>query len=266
MQSTNPAIRIMASDPQPLPSNDDSFNIMVTGITGSGKTTLISGITGVEGNQTNYGGIAKVDTTEVAPSTCTLQRDITATFWDTPGLQGGSEMRRIGLSQMKEKCPQPDVIIFCIKCVDTRFVVGSENPNVRAMKTLTKHFGKTFWKDAIVTLTFANSFEHHRLNWRGQDTEQKQESFKKEMEEWQECVKYCLSTVGVPQKIVETVTIIPVGYSTDPMLLNGDNWVPKLKALCVNRLHNRTKIPEGGNTKFTSNELLVRQRGLWSVD
>ena len=207
------------------------YNILVTGVTGYGKSTLVSGITGR--TYTDSDKISSVDTVEVTSTDCSLSESATATLWDTPGLLGGSKSPKHILRQMAEKCPCHDLVIHCMKCTDTRLISGHDNSGILSIEILTKHFEVTFWENAIFALTFANNMEQYRPAWRNLTSDEKQESFRKEIDEWDSFIRHNLTEYAeVPQSIADTVSVIPVGHYTVPTLMNGQNWSENFKSLC----------------------------------
>ena len=210
-------------------------NILVTGVTGHGKSSLIAGISGKTCTQGDR--IENSNTIKVAPISCTVGEDIAVTFWDTPGLLSGSKNQKEILKQMADKCPSRDFVLHCIKCTDTRFVSSNTNPAIQVMRILTKYFRKSFWRNAVIVLTFTNCLEVQHPHWGEIADDKKQEAFKKELEEWERFVRNGLhKNSSVPLSIVDTVSVVPVGYSTSPLLLNGENWIENLKTKCCVKL------------------------------
>ena len=121
--------------------NAKSVSILVTGKTGSGKSTPIKGILGL-----NVEGVRQAEEGhDLDPCTATVETyhankdKIAATVWDSPGLQDGRKNEREYLKQMKEKCYKRDLTIYCIKISDTRLVRG--NNEVRPWINSHQHLG-----------------------------------------------------------------------------------------------------------------------------
>ncbi len=213
-------------------------NILVTGVTGSGKSALINGL--IKERLNEGCDISSVNTTEIVSKTCNLN-GANHMIWDTPGLLSGSNNKERLLMEIQEKISSPDLVIFCLKCTDTRFT--KENSGVLAMKILTSELGATFWENAIIALTFANNFEDQRPQWKGLTSEQKQEAFEKEVQLWESCVRKCLiSSIGVQRRSAKNISFIPVGYYDDLRLLDRPNWLVAFKSLCIEKLSKPKRI------------------------
>ena len=231
----------------PKPSG---YNILVTGVTGHGKSSLVAGISGETYTQGDR--IENSDTDKVAPISCTIGEGTTVTFWDTPGLLSGPKNQKEILKEMAEKCPCRDFVLHCIKCTDARLVSNNTNPVIQAMRILTRYFKKSFWRNAVIVLTFADCLEVQHPRWGVITKDEKQKAFKEELEEWKRFVMNGLcKNASVPHSVVETVSVIPVGYSTSPLLLNGENWVENLKTACCEKLSQNTSDQQNNDMMMT---------------
>ena len=120
----------------------------MTGVTGTGKSTLIDGLTGnCRPKRPEHAGICDVDTTEVTPIKYQY-KTIEFTLWDTPGRFKKSALKKL------RKCPiTRGLVVHCIKSTDTRFAYDDQSCG-RAMRKLTTYFGSRYWENAIIALTF----------------------------------------------------------------------------------------------------------------
>ena len=169
--------------------NAKSVRILLTGKTGSGKSTLANGILGLnvenEGAAKEGEEISGACTTEVNEYK-TKKGKVDVTVWDSPGLQDGTKNQDSYVREMKKKCTPRDLTMYCIKVADTRFVRGTDNTDVVAMKKLTKSFGVDFWKNAIVVLTFANTLEALHVRWKFLLSEERATAFQSVIQKWKE--------------------------------------------------------------------------------
>ena len=247
---------------QPKPH---SYNILVTGVTGYGKSDLITGLSGETANTAvpTPSSLEGVHTKEITPISCVLGENVNATFWDTPGLLGGEGLQRDAvtdpkelLTQIAEKCACRDMVVHCMRCTDCRQVSGNDNSGMLSIGILTKQFGVGFWTSAIFALTFANSLEDYRLAWRNLTDSEKQEKFRQEMDQWESFIRSNLTKyAGVPRDIVKTVSVVPVGHYMNPFLLNGQNWIEVLKNECITKL-----FQSASSTRIdTGSRMIVRR-------
>lgn len=209
-----------------------SISMLMTGKTGSGKSTLTNGILGFkEAKQGD--AISGRCTTEV--TSYGIQRNgVQIVVWDSPGLQDGTPFQKDYLEQMKSKCSEVDLTMYCTKVIETRFVRGEENPDVVAMGKLTKALGVKFWKKTIIVLTYANTLEAFNPEWEDLSKEEKAEKFWEKIEEWEKQIKVILiDDIKVPYEIVSEIRIFPAGHTRKPSLPGIDYWLTNLWFQCI---------------------------------
>ncbi len=214
-----------------------SISILLTGKTGSGKSTLTNGILGLKVNDDNAakeGGSIKARCTTEVTMYKQERNGVWITVWDSPGLQDGTEHQDQYLHQIKLKCSQLDLTMYCIKMIETRFVRGRENPDVVAMEKLTKVFGPKFWKNTIIVLTYANTMEAFNVEWEDLSKEHKAKAFEAKVQEWQDQIRLILiDDIKVPKDIVQAIRIVPAGHARKPHLPGVEYWLTHLWFQCV---------------------------------
>ena len=183
--------------------NIRDLNILITGVTGSGKSTLVNAFLGhniaTEGHE-----ISRRGTLGVKGIKSVREQKIGIKVWDTLGLMDGRKEQKRYLKEILvvwEKYQPGDLVIFCVK-VDTRFVDGIENSNVQAMIKLKKKCGQEFWRKTIIVLTFANTIESLHPEWGNTSPVHKAKQFQKVIQEYRKVIrKNLIDHVGVAQEI-----------------------------------------------------------------
>ena len=214
--------------------NAKSFSILVIGKTGSGKSTLANGILGLNVKRVEQAKKGQ----DLDPCTTTVETyhankgKISATVWDSPGLQDGTKNEKEYLKQVEEMCSKRDLTTYCIKISDTRLVRGSDE--VRAMDQLTTTCGPKFWKSTIIVLTFANSTDAIDEDWDFLREREKPQVFERKIKQWQEKIQAILiNEIKVSEEIVRAIRIVPAGYYRKPHLPGYKFWLSNLWLLCV---------------------------------
>ena len=250
-----------------------SISILLTGKTGVGKSTLAYGILGLkvdDDRAAQEGGSIKARCTTEVRMHQQNKNGVLITVWDSSGLQDGTEDQDQYLQQIKLKCSQLDLTMYCIKMIQTRFVRGHDNPDVVAMEKFTKAFGYEFWKSTIIVLTFANILTAVNLEWEDLSKLKKVKAFEAEVQEWKDKIRLILiDDIKVPQEIVHGIRIVPAGHARRPNLPGIEYWLTHLWFQCVwtmptkgariamvkineKRMKNEDDVREDGVTRWTS--------------
>ena len=218
--------------------NAKSVSILITGKTGSGKSTLTNGILGmrVKGGTAaaeESGAIDRACTTEITMYR-THKGKIEVTVWDSPGLQDGTSNQEEYLRKMKDQCAQRDLTLYCIRITEGRFLHGEQNPDVVAMKNLTKAFGGDFWRSTIIVLTFANTIEAFNLDWEDLPSKQKATAFQSKIDEWESQVRAILiQDVKLSRETAYGIQVTAAGHYRKPHLPNCEYWLSNLWFNCL---------------------------------
>jgi predicted GTPase len=232
-------------------SGSNSVNMLVTGKTGVGKSSLINGIVGKE--VAKKGDSLDRGTVEVQ-AFAFKYHDVDITIWDSPGLQDGLDKEEEYIRDMQRKgCANSDLMLYCVKMSDTRFRKEDHD----AVRKLTVGLGKDIWKNAIFVMTFANDVRARRE--RGQKLtpdEERKRNFRQRIEEWKAKLVGAVIEAGVDAKIAASIPIVPAGYDQEQELPDRDNWLSPLwyasilrmkehsqSALLKTNLH-RIKLPD----------------------
>lgn len=207
---------------------------MATGKTGAGKSALINGVIGKEVGEEGT-GLDRM-TVNVEPKRESLE-GVEVTFWDTPGLQDGTDEEERYLEDMKKYCSDCHLYIYCVSMLQRRLDASEQ----RAIKKLTDTFGTDFWRKVLFVLTFANSERglcpkgHDQVDW-----------FKERVKMWHNAIAENLIACGVEQAVAESIVVVPAGYSQhlddcpNPWILPGvPNWFHNFWNKCVDAVDER---------------------------
>ena len=196
-------------------------NILITGRTGVGKSSLVNGLIGAE--EAKEG-----DELEPATSKTTSYvrevHDVKVTVWDSPGLRDGTSNEAQFLEDMKKNCKDVDLCVYCVNLQETRFTDGCDD--IVAMQKLTETFGKGMWENALFILTFANLIEDTDTAILRAEDARKPELFQSKLDMWKKnLITALIKDVGVDPKIANRIDVVPAGYYNDPALLDRDHWL-----------------------------------------
>ncbi|CAI8036370.1 GTPase Era [Geodia barretti] len=206
-------------------SSKRRIEILITGRTGTGKSTLVNALIGkdVAGTGSNLA----VTTKHVTGHTVKAGESTEIVVWDSPGLQDGSGEEDEYLTQMRENCKDIDIIIYCIDVSAGRAQLqGAEVNQMKdlcAIKQLTANFGTNCWEHSIFVLTRANALE---TSLKVKDNPEK--IFQDRLKDWEKRIHAALSKEGVPIEIANQVPVKPAGYPKKPHLLGHQYWLSEL--------------------------------------
>ena len=216
-----------------------NLNILITGLTGSGKSSLANAFLGKKHGERGAAkegeDIEEGCTKHVRGRASAREEQSGITIWDTPGLIDGSAKEQEYLEEMQcfwKRKNRYDLVIFCIKA-GTRFVLGKDNNDVKAMTMLNKKFGQEFWKNAVIVLTFANNIESNNPTWRSIPQAEKEAKFEDKIKKFEVQIKENMKYVGVKQESIDRIQVVPAGHRCIPSGLEGRKWFTNLFMKCL---------------------------------
>ena len=190
-----------------LPKNS-GFKVLITGRTGTGKTTLMKGL------KENYVPDEEnllPHTTEVTPYEYAHGK-MNFTFFDTAGLkdvENGTNDYTY-LKDMVRNSQEPDLIIYTIKMDDKDFHEDTES-----IKEITNAFGWKAWKHAMFVLTFANKVTVPDASV---ESRENRVSYNRIRDEFALKVTKLLRDCKVQENVANEIPIIPVGLVAQPII------------------------------------------------
>ena len=133
------------------------IKIMVAGLGGAGKSTLVNRLFGLDVNENvaNEGCHGKATTEAVRRYDHKLENDVEAIIYDVPGFDDPDIDEHRIVAEMKLKTEgKLDLLLYCLSIASpgARVTRG----DVRAICLLTNVFDPSLWNNAIFVLTFAN--------------------------------------------------------------------------------------------------------------
>ena len=201
---------------------NNKFKVLITGRTGTGKTTLIKGL------KENY--VPSED--NLLPSTKNVKEyvyefdKINFHLFDTPGFRDATSKNAASndykyLNDMVEKNEEPDLILFVIKMDNARF--SQEDTN--AIEKISHAFGWKSWKNAMFLLSFANKVSKPGVKV---DSRENQVYYQKRQADLSIHITKTLRDNKVPDAVANSIPVIPVGLVNQPHIPSSgskESWI-----------------------------------------
>ena len=217
-------------------SQTSSANILITGKTGTGKSSLINGIIGKV--VAKEGNTLERETTSVQQFRVACEGGVTITVWDSPGLQDGLDKEGDYIKDMQRKgLASADLVFYCQKMNETRMMLDDSE----AICKLTNGLGKSFWSNTVFVLTFANDTrpppnQSYRSLSEKEKIKKNLEFFNGRLEEWKKHLQKAVIDAGVKSDIAENIPVVAAGYEADQSLPGCDNWLSNLWVTSIERM------------------------------
>ena len=203
---------------------NNGFKILVTGKTGSGKTTLVNGLLNVVVEEEQ--GVLYKHTRIVTQYK--LQKDeVDYMFYDTPGLKDiekdavNDSMDYSYLKEMVRNSQRPDLVVFTLKMNDFIF----QQVDKEAMTKINQAFGFKIWSNAMIVLTHANTVAKAGHNI---ESTENIVYFNRMKDQFSLSVTNALLELKVQEDVANAIPVIPVGLVADPIIKSdgrGISWI-----------------------------------------
>ena len=218
-------------------SRATSASILITGKTGTGKSSLINGMVGKV--VAREGNTLERETTSVQQFRVACEGGVTITVWDSPGLQDGLDKEDEYIRDMQSKgLANADLVFYCQKMNETRMVLDDS----RAIRKLTNGLGKSFWSNTVFVLTFANytrpspNQKYRSLSENLDKVKKNIEFFNERLGEWKRHLQKAVIDAGVKPDVAEKIPVVAAGYEGDQSLPGCDNWLSDLWVTSIERM------------------------------
>lgn len=214
----------------------NSLNILVTGKTGAGKSTLVNALVGQK--VAIEGRTHKPETKEVTEYETKLENGLEIKVWDSPGLQDGTSKEEEYLADMKAKCKDIHLLLYCISLQNERSDLDCDES---AITKLTKAFGPEIWNNAVFVLTYANYLQNRlkiKSNPNGKELENQ---FEARISQWKEKIQGALRKVQVAENLISNINVVAAGHYRKPSLPGRPFWLSIIWHTCYHIMKEEAK-------------------------
>ncbi len=210
------------------------LNILVAGVTGSGKSSLANAIVGSEDLTAFKEGTNLTHCTEhVTPTKGKNVRFLRV--WDSPGLLDGTNNDSRYLKEIGNvvKLFQPgDLVVFCIE-TKARFIIGTGNKDLEALRKIKGKLGSKTFQNMVIALTFTDTIASRTKK------EKQEEHYKTTIDNYKISVRKALENyVKLEHDLAQKIPIFPVQHqeNSGDFLPDGTRWLSYFWFGCLNAI------------------------------
>ena len=207
-----------------------TLNILIFGRSGTAKSVIANGICGCPIVKERDGIVTEMRKDTLQHYTW-IAHEMKLNVWISSSLQDGCDNEKGCLDQLKKECSNTNLIIYCLKMTETRFL--PRNADAVSMVKITETLGKDCWKKTVFALTYANvaaaaQYGEHELKSSASRT-----TFQESIRMWKAVIINTLSNeVGLQEEYLD-IKVAPAGHYKVPDLPDRDYWLSSFWSLCV---------------------------------
>ena len=211
-----------------LPSWKKSMSILISGLVGSGKSSLTNTLLNRNEAQVGWSPYRETQSVQVYHL---KYESLSVEIWDTPGLGGDGDDDdddEYYIREMKASgCDNADLMFFCVSMNDIRM----RQTHMDAIRDLTNGFGEKIWSKEIFVMTSANRVVKRLVEMNGSYY-----SFNQRLGEWRSRLVQEVEKAGVDRDMALCIPVVPVGLDVKQALAGHDHWVEALWCTCICRV------------------------------
>lgn len=206
------------------------IRIVISGLIGAGKSTLVNSLTGTE--NCGVGESSNSSYTTSAKKVSCQFGNTKVQVCDTPGFKSTDEsvgqLVKQNIYDYFKSDADCNIFIYAIRMSETRFEGNSTD--LKVLRELTRKCGIKIWRNAIIVLTNANiciaTYKECHQNVDVRDW------YRKKLREWiEELQKFLKDEVYLDDSLIQTIPIVAAGLPTETRLETepqGTSWINNL--------------------------------------